>query len=96
MITLTSSLTITIEIHCLPNLVLGDSRLPGYVINILICKWIYNGVEYYDNYTTAISDCGLVYSGYTLIGLDNGYISDSSATKYPLVKSYLNSAACGK
>ena len=66
------------------------------LFNILTCRWLYNGAEYYDIYATAFSDCGLVNSGYSLLGFDRSYINDNSAKKFPIVRSYLNSAACGR
>ena len=92
MVSTSTTLTITIDIYCLP--IINAQALSGTNNNYnhVLCKWVYNGFDYYDTYATAESDCLLYGSTFSLLGFNTVYMQGSYFN--PLVKTYLNSVTC--
>ena len=82
--------TIRIDIKCLSNLTYYEPSFVKY-INLVLCKWVYNGTDYYDSYETAYHDC--YHFNHSFIGYNNAYIQSSS---FALIQSYFDLARCGK
>ncbi len=94
--TVTSS---TGNITCFPSVTgYHDSHGGGpnndYYVDVIICKWEFNGVGYNDRSTTASSDCSKAGTSYTL----------DSQTQIPyfrtndsaMVNKYISSSTCGR
>jgi hypothetical protein len=93
MVTSSNTLTISIDINCLP--IINAQALAGTSnnYNYVLCKWVYNGFDYYDTHATANSDCALYGSTFSLLGFNTAYLGTTYFN--PLVKTYLNSVTCG-
>ena len=86
------------SIICFPS-VTGYYNGPGggannYYVDIIICKWVFNGVDYNDRCTTAKSDCSKAGASYSLES--QTYISDLQTTPTndsAMINKYISSSA---
>ena len=58
----------------------------------IICKWELNGTPYYNNITTAASDCKLI--GYT--GLEGTAYFKPGSNEQNIIETYINSSHCNR
>jgi hypothetical protein len=83
----------TININCMPYVNYGSN------VDVIICKWESNGIPYYDDITTASTDCikigyfdleGLGYYTLNNKNITERYIISSECNKYKLKKLIIN------
>ncbi len=88
------------SIICFPS-VTGYYNGPGggannYYVDIIICKWVFNGVDYNDTSRTANIDCSKV--GYYALDSQTYIIlfQTTPTNDLAMINKYINSSACGK
>jgi len=68
----------------------------GYA-DIIICKWVTNGIDHFDTYSKATSDCSKAGSSYAL--WSTGYLQTYQSTPtndQAMIKKYMSSLDCAK
>jgi hypothetical protein len=73
----------------------GKSGKNNYYVDIIICKWEFNGVDYNDRSTTASSDCSKAGILYTLDS-QTDIPSFKTQNDQAMINKYISFSTCGK
>jgi hypothetical protein len=67
----------------------------NYYVDIIICKWVFNGVDYNDRSTTAKSDCSKAGTSYSLESQTYiSYFQTNPTNDSAMINKYISSSAC--
>ncbi len=90
----------TSNITCFPSVTSyhdGNGNGPNdYYVDITICKWVFNGVDYNDRSTTAGTDCSKAGTSYTLdYQTQIPFFKTTPINFLGMVNKYISSSTCG-
>jgi hypothetical protein len=85
--------SVTVNITC-------KSTVTGYTnryVDIKICKWVSNDVDYYETSATAENACSKFVPSYNLYSTGNiTSLRQNNTNDQLLLKQYIGSSACGR
>ena len=71
----------------------GQSKVQNLYMDVIICKWVSNGADHYDNITRASNDCTSIGYSFGSTGYTNKFRT-TPTDDLSMVNKYIKSSAC--